>query len=521
MIDEKYALKMIHLMLQAGGQHPTGLYLHPLAVEVEKFGADAGRSLHIVPDFRHGQTTFLESSQLVGGPKDLGIYEDPPILLAVLLVQVQHDHPFGDANLNRGQADAIGGIHAIGHVFGQLANGAIHFLDVGGDGFEPWIGRDKDRTDCHGREIGEAKGRVKKRMEFAIIVLGVALVAAAAILAYARPKPAPEPSRPDPRLDELIRGQGMLTGRFEQTVAAQNQLSSRLDDLNKRLGDSLKENTDRTAETLGSIQTRLNVIDAAQKNIHELSGHVVSLKAIFSDKQARGAVSQDQMEAIVAEHLAPDQYEFQATLSNNSRPDCAIRIPNVKARIVVDSKFPLESFEALRKAENEDVRKAAMVQVRNDVQKHVKDIAEKYLIPGEVQTPAIMFVPSDSMYAELHANFPETLRRARQMQVVIVSPHVFMLVIGTIQGLMRDAKMREQAHAIQIAVGALLQDARRLGERVGKLRDHFETTSKDIGQIEISMRAIERHADRIGQVDLVDRAEALERIEAPKERGGP
>ncbi len=132
----------------------------------------------------------------------------------------------------------------------------------------------------------------------------------------------------------------------------------------------------------------------------------------------------------------------------------------------------------------------------------MKDISEKYLISGETQTPAIMFVPSDAMYAELHANFPETLKRARQSQVVVASPHVFMLVISTIQGLMRDAKMREQAHAIQAAVGALLQDVKRLGERVEKLRDHFDTTSKDIGLIETSMKGIERHSDRIAQVEL-------------------
>ena len=214
-------------------------------------------------------------------------------------------------------------------------------------------------------------------------------------------------------------------------------------------------------------------------------------------------------QAIVAEHLAPDQYEFQATLSNGKRPDCAIRIPNVAARIVVDSKFPLEAFEALRTAESDEARKAAMVFVRDSMAKHVKDIKEKYLIPGEVQTPAIMFVPSDSIYAELHAGFPETLRRARQDQVVIVSPHVFMLVIGTIQSLMRDAKMREQAHAIQAAVGALLQDVKRLSERVGKLRDHFDTTNKDIGQIEISMKGIERHSDRIAQVELGEPPSAL------------
>jgi DNA recombination protein RmuC len=277
------------------------------------------------------------------------------------------------------------------------------------------------------------------------------------------------------------------------------------------MGENLAATAKQTGETFVSITERLSVIDAAQKNISELSTHVVSLKAIFSDKQARGAMSQDQMEAIVSEHLAPDQYEFQATLSNNARPDCAISIPNVAARIVVDSKFPLEAFEALRIAETDDARKAAMVQVRNDIQKHVKDIADKYLIPGEVQTPAIMFVPSESIYAELHASFPETLRRARQMQVVVVSPHVFMLVIGTIQGLMRDAKMREQAHAIQSAVGAMLQDVKRLGDRVGKLRDHFDTTNKDIALIETSMRGIDRHAERIAQVELGDKPDALPR----------
>jgi DNA recombination protein RmuC len=349
-------------------------------------------------------------------------------------------------------------------------------------------------------------------MEIAVIILAVAVLAGALILAFARPKGAPAPV-PDPRLDALLAKQGEIGGQFTQTVAAQETLTrilaERLEALEKRVGENLAATAKQTGETFVSITERLSVIDAAQKNISELSTHVVSLKAIFSDKQARGAISQDQMEAIVAEHLAPDQYEFQATLSNNARPDCAIRIPNVKARIVVDSKFPLEAFEALRKADSEDARKAAMVQVRGDIQKHVKDIAEKYLIPGEVQTPAIMFVPSDSIYAELHASFPETLRRARQMQVVIVSPHVFMLVIGTIQGLMRDAKMREQAHAIQAAVGALLQDVKRMGERVGKLRDHFETTSKDIGQIEISMRGIDRHAERIAQVELGEPPTAL------------
>jgi len=339
-------------------------------------------------------------------------------------------------------------------------------------------------------------------MEIALISLAVAVVAAAAMLAFARRAPAPPAPVADPRLDTVLQGQATIAEQFRQTSAANAALTAQIDALKEKMGESLAASAQKTGETFVSITERLGVIDAAQKNISELSTHVVSLKAIFSDKQARGAISQDQMEAIVAEHLAPDQYEFQATLSNNSRPDCAIRIPNVAARIVVDSKFPLEAFELLRKAETEEQRKAAMVAVRGDIQKHVKDIKEKYLIPGEVQTPAIMFVPSDSIYAELHANFPETLRKARQDQVVIVSPHVFMLVIGTIQSLMRDAKMREQAHAIQAAVGSLLQDVRRLGERVEKLRDHFETTNKDIGLIETSMKGIGRHAEKIAQVEL-------------------
>jgi len=344
-------------------------------------------------------------------------------------------------------------------------------------------------------------------MDMALIVLAAAVVLAALILALVRPETVTkEPAMPDPRLDTLLAKQGEIGGQFGQAVTAQEALTrllgERLEALEKRVGDSLKDSAEKTGHALGSITERLSVIDQAQANITTLSGHVISLQQIFSDKQQRGAFAQDIMESIVSDHMAPDQYEFQAKLTNGKIVDCAIRIPNVAARIVVDSKFPHEAFEAMRAAENDDMRKAAMVQIRTDIQKHVKDISEKYLIYGETQTPAIMFVPSDAMYAELHANFPETLKRARQSQVVVASPHVFMLVVTTLLGLMRDAKMREQAHVIQIEVGALLTDVRRLGERIGDLRKHFDTTNKDIGQIEISMRGIDRHAERIAQVDL-------------------
>ncbi len=355
-------------------------------------------------------------------------------------------------------------------------------------------------------------------MDFALIVLAIAVVAAAGIVAFAMRgrAPLPEPPPADNRLDNVLAKQNEIAGRFQQSIdsqaALQRVLGERIDALNQRLGESLKESTDKTVATLGGIGERLTVIDQAQKNITALSGQVVSLQEILSDKQARGAFGQERMEAIIADQMAPDQYDFQFTLSNGKRPDCVIRIPNVPGVIVVDSKFPLEAFETLRGLATDEERKQATARLKADVQKHVKDIAEKYLIPGEVQTPAIMFVPSESIYAELYTSFGDVVQQARRMQVVIMSPHVLMLAISTIQTLMRNAKMREQAFEIQKEVGALLQDVKRLGDRVGDLRKHFDSTNKDIGLIETSVKGIERHADRIGQAKLGPADEAVPKL---------
>jgi DNA recombination protein RmuC len=349
-------------------------------------------------------------------------------------------------------------------------------------------------------------------MEILLIVLVIAAIAvalAAVFIALRRQDKAPEIVAP--RLDALAATQSEISGRFAQAIAGQTDLqkmlAERIEALDRRLGEGLKDSTARTAETLTGIQTRLTVIDEAQKNIAALSGQVVSLQEILSDKQTRGAFGQAQMEAIVADQLPPTHYDFQYTLSNGKRPDCIIRIPNVKGVMVVDSKFPMEAFEALRGL-GDDERKAASARLRSDMLKHVKDIAEKYLIPGEVQTPAIMFVPSESIYAELHTNFSEVIQQARRQQVVIVSPHVFMLAINTIQTLMRDARMREQAHLIQREVGTLLQDVKRLGERVGKLSGHF-------GQVEGDMKDIAISTEKI-----IKRATAIEAVELPPIAGG-
>ena len=338
-------------------------------------------------------------------------------------------------------------------------------------------------------------------MEFGLILLACAVVLAAAVLALVLRRPA---GAPDTRLDRVIEAQGNITGQFQQTVAAQRMLSERLDALSKQLGTSLKENTDKTAETLAGIQARLTVIDEAQKNIAALSGQVVSLQEILSDKQTRGAFGQERMEAIVADQLTPEHYDFQYTLSNGKRPDCIIRLSKDTDLIVIDSKFPLEAFEALRTAATEEARSAALVRMRTDVQKHVKDIADKYVIRGETQTPIIMFIPSESVFSELHFGFPEIMKKARESDVAILSPHLLWLAVSTMRTVLKDVAMRESAHLIKKEVGALLEDVRRLGDRVGNLRGHFDAANKDIGLMETSMRGVERHAERIANVSLDD-----------------
>lgn len=344
-------------------------------------------------------------------------------------------------------------------------------------------------------------------MELTLIVLAAALVLASLILAFARPRPPKgEPAAPDPRLDVLVAKQGEIGGQFTQTVAAQEALTrtlgERLEALEKRMGESLKESAVKTGETLGGIQARLTVIDEAQKNISALSGQVVSLQQILANKQSRGAFGQAQMEEIVRDGLPSTLYDFQFTLSNRNRPDCVIRIPGNEALLVIDSKFPLEGFDALRQASTEDERKVALSQVRASVSKHITDIAEKYLIPGEVQTPAIMFVPSESLYADLHDVFVDLIQKAHRANVIVVSPNILMLAINTIQTVMKDARMREQTDLICKEVGALLNDVRLLSDRVQKLQSHFNLADADIKNILVSTGKITSRAEKIEKVEF-------------------
>jgi len=312
------------------------------------------------------------------------------------------------------------------------------------------------------------------------------------------------------RLRELAAAQNEIAGRFSQAIESQSRsqgdlqraMAERLEALDNRLGENLKESAAKTAETLGGLQLRLGLIDEAQKSLIDLSGQVVGLQQILGNKQARGAYGQGQMEAIVRDALPAGVFEFQATLSNKNRPDCLIRLPGSRCAIVIDSKFPLEAFEQLKNAGSDSEKRAAEARVRADVGRHIKDIAEKYLIAGETQTPAMMFVPSESLYAELHDVFSDLIQKAQRAQIIVVSPNILMLAINTIQTVMKDARMREQASVIQKEVGLLLNDVRLLADRVGKLQNHLGQADGDIKTILISAGKVVGRAERIERVDL-------------------
>ena len=258
----------------------------------------------------------------------------------------------------------------------------------------------------------------------------------------------------DLRLAGILRAQAEMQGRLgsmaeifgARQAELTQSLSQRLDAMTGRLGQTMAEQTRSTHENLARLQERLAVIDTAQNNIQSLAGQVVQLQAILSNKQTRGAFGQSRMEAIVADGLPKGSFAFQATLSNGSRPDCLVKMPNGTPSLVIDAKFPLEGWNAIRAADSPEARKLAAQAFRRDVDIHIRDIADKYLIAGETQDTAFMFVPSESVFAELHENFEAIVQRAHRARVVIVSPSLLMLSIQVIQSILKDARMREQAH---------------------------------------------------------------------------
>ena len=312
------------------------------------------------------------------------------------------------------------------------------------------------------------------------------------------------------RVQALGEGQERLAGGLHHVSEAQaKQQTSMLQLIEKRLADvqlqmneNLQGSARRTAHSLGELQQRLTAIDKAQDNITKLSGDVLSLQDILSNKQTRGAFGEIQLNDIVSKALPSDSYSLQATLSNGRRADCLIHLPNPPGPIAIDSKFPLEPYEALRNATSDWELNEAARQLRTAVKKHIKDISEKYILEGETADGALMFLPSEAVYAELHANFPELVREGFSARVWIVSPTTCMATLNTMRAILKDARMREQAGAIRRELGLLHQDVDRLGTRVENLDRHFTQAAKDITEIKISADKAGKRARRLDNFDF-------------------
>lgn len=312
------------------------------------------------------------------------------------------------------------------------------------------------------------------------------------------------------RMAGILQAQAEMQGRMgaiaEVFGARQAELTQsigqRLDAMTGRLGQTMTEQTKSTHESLAKLQERLAVIDTAQGNIQSLAGQVVKLQAILSNKQTRGAFGQSRMEAIVADGLPMGAYEFQATLSNGSRPDCLVRMPNGAPSLAIDAKFPLEAWNAIRAADGADLQRGAAQAFRRDIEVHIRDISEKYLVQGETQDTAFMFVPSESVFAEIHENFEAIVHKAHRARVVIVSPSLLMLSIQVIQAILKDARMREQAHLIQGEVVRLMEDVARVDERVRKLQTHFTQSAKDIDDILVSTSKVTKRGEKIEALEF-------------------
>ena len=323
------------------------------------------------------------------------------------------------------------------------------------------------------------------------------------------------------RLSDVLRAQAEASGRVQTIgeVLAGRQaeltrvMNDRLDAVTHRVGQSMEQSTRNTMDSLRHLHERLAVIDNAHKNLTDLTTQVTTLRDVLANKQTRGAFGQARMEAIVQDGMPKGSFAFQHTLSNNRRPDCVVFLPDGRP-LCIDAKFPLEAVTALRDAKAEDEKKSAAQRLRQDILKHVGDIAGKYLIPGETQDMALMFVPSESVYAEIHDGFDDVIQKAYRARVVLVSPSLLMLAIQVMQQILKDARMREAADRIRTEVMHMADDLTRLRERVLKLQTHFGQANEDVRQILISADKLDKRKARIEELDFEGEDEAA--VPAPR-----
>lgn len=309
------------------------------------------------------------------------------------------------------------------------------------------------------------------------------------------------------RLSQMADGQAAAQARMAEQLQVQERavsrlLEQRLEDMTRRIGENLQKSSDKNTATMGQLQERLAVIDAAQKGLTDLSNEVVSLQDILSNKQARGIFGQGQMEDIIRDMMPAEYFSFEKTLSNGKRVDCLIKLPNPPGSVSVDSKYPHEAYLRLLSAKTDEERKAAGRDFRRDVTTHIRDIADKYIVPGETGDTALMFIPAESIYAELHQNFPEVVQEGLKRRVFLVSPGTLWMMLHTLRALIRDARIREHAVVLQAEIGKLMQDVGRLNDRVGKLGSHFGQVIEDVRQVQISADKIVGRGDKIAEIQF-------------------
>ena len=356
-----------------------------------------------------------------------------------------------------------------------------------------------------------------------VVLVGILFLANIAVLLFRRDR-----GELSSFSDILLRGQAELAGRLsqlsehssqeqnkiaqaisEQKMAVLKIMDEKLLAVTKSVGEGLQQTTAKPTETLTDLRERLAKIDVAQQKISSLSEQVVSLQEVLSNKQARGAFGEIQLNDLVTSILPPNAYEFQMVLSNAKRADCVLRLPNPPGTIVIDAKFPLESYHALRAAASDREKLEAERFFRASVLKHIKDISEKYIIPGETAESALMFLPSEAIYAELHANFTDVVEVSYRSKVWIVSPTTLMATLNTVRAVLKDAKMREQAGVIQKEVGTLVEDIGRLDSRIESLSKHFKQANEDVDNIRISSSKIGKRIQRIEDIELGEAANHL------------
>ncbi|MCW1919033.1 DNA recombination protein RmuC [Rhodobacter sp. KR11] len=340
-----------------------------------------------------------------------------------------------------------------------------------------------------------------------LLVLGIFLT-----LRASRPSPLmlQEMAWLSQRVQGLAEGQERLAGGLthvsESQIHSQTSMlklmETRLAEVQKGMIETLQGTSIRTARSLGDLHQRLETIDKAQANIEKLSGNVLSLQDILSNKQTRGAFGEIQLHDIVSKALPPDAYTMQATLPNGRRADCLIHLPKPPGPIVIDAKFPLEAYEALRRADNPRAVQEASGAFRTSVRIHLRAIAERYVLDGETADGALMFLPSEAVYAELHANFPELVREGFGIRVWIVSPTTCMATLNTIRAVLKDVRMKEQTGAIRREMAELARDLDRLGDRVGNLDRHFSQAVRDVEEIRTSAEKAGKRARRLDNFDF-------------------